>query len=86
MIRPMGKRVLVTPKAIKDKSDSGILVPEAALNPLYLEGIVEAVGSRVDLDIKKGDVIAFQKIYDELIEDKKILYLVEDVFIIAVVE
>ena len=82
----MGKRVLVTPKEIKSSTDSGILMPEQALNPLFLEGTVEAVGSRVDLDIKKGDVIAFQKIYDELIVDKKTLYLVEDVFIIAVIE
>ncbi len=86
MIRPMGKRVLVTPKVIKNTSESGIIMPEAALNPLFLEGTVEAVGSRVDLDIKKGDVIAFQKIYDELTVDKKTLYLVEDVFIIAVLE
>ncbi len=86
MIRPMGKRVLVTPKEIKNSTDSGILMPEQALNPLFLEGTVKAVGSRVDLDIKKGDVIAFQKIYDELTYDKKTLYLVEDVFIIAVLE
>lgn len=86
MIRPLGKRVLLRPDTQDEKTASGIIIPEQATNPMYLTGRVVAVGSRVDLDVKAGDHLAFQKIYDEVKDGTETLYLIEDVFLIAVYE
>lgn len=86
MIRPLGRRVLIKPDTVEEKTASGIIVPENANNPLYLTGRVVAVGSRVDMDLKANDHVAFQKIYEEIKHDGADYWLVEDVFLIAVYE
>lgn len=86
MIRPLGKNILIKPDSAEDKTKSGIIIPEHANNPLYLTGTVEAVGTRVDMDVKKGDHVAFQKIYSEIKDTDGDKYLVEEVFLLAIYE
>ncbi len=86
MIRPLGRRVLVRPSTPEDKTESGIIIPEGATNVQYMTGHVEEVGSRVELDVKKGDHIAFSKVFDEVKSDKETYYIVEEPFLIAVFE
>jgi len=86
MIRPLGKRILIKPDTAEDKTASGIIIPDQANNPMYLTGVVQAVGSRVDMDVKQGDHVAFQKIYDEMNDKDGDKYLVEDVFLLAIYE
>lgn len=77
---------MIKPDSQEEKTASGIIIPEQANNPIYLTGVVLAVGSRVDLDVKKGDHVSFQKMYDEMKDGEDTVYLVEDVFLTAVYE
>ena len=67
-VRPIDDRVLVQPAAAKEKTDSGIYLPESAKEK-PLMGTVLAVGpgklnddgSRSPLSVKKGDTVLFGK-------------------------
>ncbi|MFW5682314.1 MAG: co-chaperone GroES [Phycisphaeraceae bacterium] len=67
-VRPIDDRVVVQPTAAKDKTDSGIILPESAKEK-PLTGTVIAVGpgklnddgSRAELSVKKGDTVLYGK-------------------------
>lgn len=67
-VRPIDDRVVVQPSEAKDKTDSGIILPESAKEK-PLTGKVIAVGpgklnddgSRCELSVKKGDTVLYGK-------------------------
>jgi chaperonin GroES len=67
-VRPIDDRVVVQPSAAKDKTESGIILPESAKEK-PLTGKVIAVGpgklnddgSRAELSVKKGDTVLYGK-------------------------
>lgn len=67
-IHPIDDRVVVQPSEAKDKTDSGIILPESAKEK-PLTGKVIAVGpgklnddgSRSELSVKKGDTVLYGK-------------------------
>lgn len=67
-VTPIDDRVVVQPSAAKDKTDSGIILPESAKEK-PLTGTVIAVGpgklnddgSRAELTVKKGDTVLYGK-------------------------
>ena len=67
-VRPIDDRVVVQPSEAKDKTDSGIILPESAKEK-PLTGKVIAVGpgklnddgSRSELSVKKGDTVLYGK-------------------------
>lgn len=82
-INPVGKRILVQPEDVSDKTVSGIIVGPGAVPITYFKGVALAVGSEVVM-IKKDDYIAFLKYgYDEIEQDGKKYYLVEEQSVIA---
>lgn len=71
-IKPLGDRVLIEPESReKDKTKSGIYLPDTASKERPEKGKVIAVGSgkllesgkRVPVSVKKGDTVLFAK-YD----------------------
>jgi chaperonin GroES len=55
--KPIGDRVLVLPSQVKEKTDSGILIPETAKDK-PLEGVIVETGSveklKVDMNVLYG--------------------------------
>lgn len=69
-IKPLGDRVLIEPESReKDKTKSGIYLPDTASKERPEKGKVIAVGSgkllesgkRVPMNVKKGDTVLFTK-------------------------
>lgn len=64
MITPLKHRVLVQKEEPKKETESGLFIPEAAQdNEKVVAGIVLAIGSEADKEIKIGDKVLFGK-YD----------------------
>jgi chaperonin GroES len=67
MIRPLGERVLVEPRAKEETTASGIVLPDTAKEKPQ-EGVVIAVGNgtvkdgvHVALEVKVGDRVLYSK-------------------------
>jgi chaperonin GroES len=68
LIKPLGDRVVVKPKAKDDMTSSGIVLPDTS-NEKPQEGSVLSVGpgrvldsgKRVKMDVKAGDSVLFAK-------------------------
>ncbi|MCK5607555.1 co-chaperone GroES [Candidatus Pacearchaeota archaeon] len=59
MLKPTGKRVLVTKKAVEQKTQGGIILPESVKEEAKdTTGEVVAVGPKAE-GIKVGDVVLF---------------------------
>ena len=58
-IKPLGERVLVKAEQVKEKTASGIFIPQTAQEKTQI-ATVEAVGSEVK-NVKKGDKILHDK-------------------------
>jgi len=95
-IIPLGSRVLVEPmeKLSKQKTDSGIFIPENTNGEKSEEGRVVALGEGsliegklVPLTVKIGDKVIFSKYsYEELNIDEKKYFLVKEENILAVIK
>jgi chaperonin GroES len=59
-IRPVGKRVLVTPLKLEEVSASGIIIPDSARKEKPAQGTVRAIGESVE-GIAVGDTVIFTK-------------------------
>ncbi len=68
MLRPLGDRIIIELVEVEEKSQFGIVLPDSAKEKPQ-EGKVVAVGTgrvldngtRVELDVKEGDLIIFSK-------------------------
>jgi len=93
-LKPLGDRVVIEPLEKEEKTASGIILPETAKEKPQ-EGEVVAAGpgrlddngKRVEMDVKKGDIVLFAKYAgtEIKIDDKKLLILKES-DILAIVE
>jgi len=67
-IEPLGDRVVVKPLSEEQKTKGGIILPDTAKEKPQ-RGVVEAVGpgklddkgNRIQMEIKKGDKVIYQK-------------------------
>ena len=67
-IEPLGDRVVVKPLAEEQKTKGGIILPDTAKEKPQ-RGVVEAAGpgkldekgSRIPMEVKKGDKVIYQK-------------------------
>ena len=78
--RPLGNRVIVKVEEVT-ATKTGILLPGSGEKPL--EGIVEAIGTKLKEKIEVGDLIAYGKYSGTEIEIDSVKYLimsVDDIF------
>jgi len=69
MIQPLRDNVIIEPKSPEEMTKSGIIIPDTADQKRPEQGTIVAVGpgkkmkdgSKVPLDVKKGDVVLFSK-------------------------
>ena len=66
-IKPLADRVIVKPAEVEEKTEGGLLLPDAA-KEIPLTGVVLAVGSgtlhngeRIPLEVETGDIIFWSK-------------------------
>lgn len=95
-IIPQGSRVLVLPeeREIKEKTDSGIYIPETSGNEKPEQGEVLAVGDGsyddgdlIPVRVKVGDKIIFSKYgYDEIKHNGKKYFIIKEENILAVIK
>lgn len=85
-ILPLGKRVLVQPQPKEETTKSGIIIPDAAINPSYFVGKVVGTNKEVK-SVKVGDMVAHKKYGMEIMPTENgDVYLVDETSIIAVYE
>ncbi len=86
MLKPLGDKIVVEPKAEEEKTSSGILLPDTAKKK-STEGTVVAVGrgkyqngQLIQPEVKVGDVVIFSKYggTEVTIGDKDYVVLDED--------
>lgn len=94
-IVPLGDRVLVRPNAPeKEKTKSGIYIPDTVQKEKPAEGEVIAVGEGryedgkiVPMNIKVGDKVIFSKYsYEEVKVDGEDLYILKEENIFAIIK
>ena len=85
-IKPLGKRIVVTPWKEEEKTEGGIYLPETASKEKPQQGEVIAVGPDFK-EIKKGDRVIFAKYggTEIKIEEDEYLVLGED-DVLAIIE
>lgn len=69
---PLGDRILVQWEEKKDLLLDGKLVLPATLTRQHYTGVVLKIGNGVDLDLKKGDRVAFEQFsgFDKFFDEK----------------
>jgi co-chaperonin GroES (HSP10) len=60
-IRPLGARILARQKAYSDRLPSGLFMPQGHRMGYEDRAVIEAIGPKVELDIKVGDTIIFER-------------------------
>ncbi|WP_319201055.1 co-chaperone GroES [uncultured Ilyobacter sp.] len=83
-IKPIGKRLLVKPLKMEEKTSSGIILPSSENKTVPNMGEVVAIGA-VD-EIKTGEKIVYKKFSGTEITDSEEKYLIlemEDVLAVA---
>lgn len=93
-IIPLGNRVLVKPETEKQKTKSGIIIPDTVDKEKPMQGKVIAVGEgrfddgkRVPMTVKKGDTVMFSKYgYDEVKIDGEECFIIKEEDILAIVK
>jgi len=86
-ITPIFDRVLVIPVIPeKEKTSSGILIPETVSKEKPEEGIVAAIGNDIKC-VKVGDKVLFSKYgYDEIKVDGEDYFILREENILAVIK
>ncbi|MBX4198573.1 co-chaperone GroES [Candidatus Parcubacteria bacterium] len=94
-VMPLGDRVLVRPfeEGEKDKTKSGIFIPDSVQKEKSGEGEVVAVGEGhyddgklIPVRVKVGDTVMFSKYgYDEIKVDGKEYYILKEDSILAII-
>lgn len=94
-IVPLGKRVVIKPQDLQDKTPGGLVIPPSAADdkrPAYGEVVKLGIGKDEDgkaikFDVKVGDLVYFKRYSPEEIEVDGTEYLVLDAEdIIAIVK
>ncbi len=82
-IKPLGDRILVKPAEAKEQKKGGIIIPDTAKEK-PMEGEVVAVGpgkisdsgTRMEMDIKKGDKVLYGKYSGTEVKIDDVEYLI----------
>ena len=94
-LKPLGNRIIVEPITEQETTKSGIILPDTVDKERPEKGRVVAVGpgklnedgKRVQLEIKKGQVVLFKKYGpDEIKVGDKEYYIIKEENILAVLE
>lgn len=89
-LRPLGDRIVVTPKTEEEVTKSGIVLPDTVEKEKKEEGKVVAIGNGekiTKLGLKVGDTVMFGKYSGEDVEIDDVEYKVlKDEDVLAVLE
>jgi chaperonin GroES len=86
MLEPSANNVLIRPAAVKEKTDSGLFLPDAAVER-PIKGTVAAVGINVSDEISIGDEVLYQPYAGTALKiDGEILSLMRGNDIVAIIE
>ena len=77
IIKPIGKRLLVKPLKMEEKTSSGIILPGSENKELPNIGEVVAIGSVEE--VKLGEKVVFKKYSGTEIKDSEQKYLILDI-------
>lgn len=77
IIKPIGKRLLVKPLKMEEKTTSGIILPDSANKELPNMGEVVAIGSVEE--VKLGEKVVFKRYSGTEIKDSEQKYLILDI-------
>ena len=85
MLKPIGDKVIVKPKAEEEKSAGGIIIPDTAKEKPH-EGTVIAVGSgkvlengdRKPMSVKEGDTVIYSKYGGTAVTVDAVEYMILD--------
>jgi chaperonin GroES len=93
MIKPLANQVLIEPISEKEKTKSGIVLPDTAekeeskkAKVLALGKIINQDGKEIKAEVKKGDVIVHDGFGREISEDKKEYQIIKYEDILAVIK
>lgn len=82
---PVGKRIVVRPATVEEKTKSGIIIPDTARKEKPERGEVIAIGEALE-GVKVGDTVVFSKYgYDEVKIHGSDYYIVKHDDVVAVV-
>jgi chaperonin GroES len=60
-IQPLGENVLIRIESKKEKTASGLYLPESVSGEREQQGVVVALGSEKAIAVKKGDTVIFKR-------------------------
>lgn len=85
-IKPLADRVLLQVLEQEEKTSSGILLPDTAKEKTQEAKVVE-IGSSKDIQVKKGDIVIYDKYSGiQIKEDNKEYLIVKNEEIVAIIK
>lgn len=85
-IQPLADRVLLQVLEQEEKTSSGILLPDTAKETTQKAKVIE-IGSSEDIQVKKGDIVIYDKYSGiQIKEDNKEYLIVKNEEIVATIE
>ena len=85
-IKPLADRVLLQVLEQEEKTSSGILLPDTAKEKTQKAKVIE-IGSSKDIQVKKGDIVIYDKYSGiQIKEDDKEYLIVKNEEIVAVIK
>ncbi len=85
-IKPLADRVLLQVLEQEEKTSSGILLPDTAKEKTQKAKVVE-IGSSKDIQVKKGDIVIYDKYSGiQIKEDNKEYLIVKNEEIVAIIK
>lgn len=85
-IQPLSDKVLIQILEQEEKTSSGILLPDTAKETTQKAKVIE-IGSSEDIQVKKGDIVIYDKYSGiQIKEDNKEYLIVKNEEIVATIE
>ena len=85
-IKPLADRVLLQVLEQEEKTSSGILLPDTAKEKTQKAKVIE-IGSSKDIQVKKGDIVIYDKYSGiQIKEDNKEYLIVKNEEIVAIIK
>jgi len=61
-LKPIGERVIIKlGESVEEKTEGGIIIPQTSQESTIIKGVVFEVGNDPKLEVKKGQVIIYDK-------------------------
>ena len=85
-IQPLSDKVLIQILEQEEKTSSGILLPDTAKETTQKAKVIE-IGSSEDIQVKKGDIVIYDKYSGiQIKEDNKEYLIVKNEEIVAIIK